>query len=147
LEKVQSAPRVADSGETEALRSQVADLQRRLQEVLAERDRLREFGEQLQQRLAALEAAPPAAPAPAEAAAPVPVPGELQAVIDRINGAISEFRTGLDVLTGLLPEVMERIPGGAGEDGEQLAAALEDLGRLSGELKAEVVQARRLVRE
>lgn len=147
LEKAQGASGAREAGEVEGLQRQVADLQQRLKEVMAERDRLQEVGDRLQQRIALLEAAPQAGPAPAETPAPAPVPAELQGVIDRINGAISEFRTGLDVLTGLLPEVMERIPGGAGEDGEQLAAALEDLGRLSGELKAEVVQARRLVRD
>jgi len=158
LEKVQSAPAARESEEVLALQRQVADLQGRLHEVSAERDRLRDLGEQLRQRLASLEAAvqalppeAPSAPPVAAPAAPEPavatpaVPPELREIIDRINGALSEFRTGLEVLTGLLPEVLERVPGGAGEDGEQLSTALEDLARLSGELKADVVQVRRLL--
>jgi cell wall-associated NlpC family hydrolase len=89
-------------------------------------------------------APPPVAPPPAAPPPAAEIPAELKESVARINDAISGFRTGLDVLGGLLPEILDRIPAADGDDTrEQVAAALEDLGQMAKDLKVEAVKARK----
>jgi len=92
-----------------------------------------------------VEPEPVAVPEPEAAPAPVAeVPAELKESIERINDAISGFRTGLDVLGGLIPEILDKVPAVEGDDTrEQVAAALEELGQMAKDLKTEAVKARK----
>lgn len=123
--------------EAEGARAEVEGLRKDLAESRGRAERLAE-------RVAALEAVPaPAAAAPAGAAA-AGVPAELKELVERINDSISEFRTGLDVLGGLVPELLDRLPAVEGDDSrEQIGTALTDLRRLAKELKSEAVKARK----
>lgn len=137
------------AAQVRALGDEVAELKAANRSHLNKMSRLLEENAALQtaaataatEARAAVEAPapPPAAPPPA-----AEIPAELKESVARINDAISGFRTGLDVLGGLIPEILDRFPAADGDDTrEQVAAALEDLGQMAKDLKVEAVKARK----
>jgi hypothetical protein len=142
------------AAQVRALGDEVAELKAANRSYLKKMSRLLEENVALQTAAAAAAAEaqaaveapapPPVAPPPAAPPPAAEIPAELKESVARINDAISGFRTGLDVLGGLLPEILDRIPAADGDDTrEQVAAALEDLGQMAKDLKVEAVKARK----
>ena len=134
------------------LAEQVASLTQALQEAQNEVATLRAANRAYVKRIAKLlqgddavtgehPAAPEAAPAAAAPQAPAVDVEGVRAALQRINDRVSEMRTALDVLSGLLPEVLDQVPA---DDGvEQLRGALEELVAGNREVKSEIVSARK----
>ena len=63
--------------------------------------------------------------------------------LQRVNDRVSDMRTALDVLSGLLPEILDHVPA---DDGvEQLRTALEELVAGIRETKSEIIAARKVL--
>ncbi|MBM4397657.1 MAG: FHA domain-containing protein [Deltaproteobacteria bacterium] len=137
----------AAAAEIAGLKSENAGIRAELEKAKAEAAEAAGRAERMAEKVAALEAAPPpAAPAPAPAA-PSGDPGVVREALDRINELASESRTSLEVVTGLLPDLLARLPEGPDkvELSEQVQGALEQLARSAREVKGEIVKARKAV--
>lgn len=69
-----------------------------------------------------------------------PAPDDARLALDRINNRVSDLRTAVDVLGGLLPEVLDRVP--ADDAVDQVRVALQELTQGIREVKSLTVAAR-----
>lgn len=145
-EQARARAGAAASGETEALKDENRRLEGEVSRLQADLAAARDRVARLTERVSAFESAPPpAAPEVVQG----PDLGAIRAVIARVNDLVSEGRTSLDVVTGLVPELAERVAGTpeVGELVEQIRASAGDLAAAIQALKKEAVQARNLLRE
>lgn len=156
VERLRPLAEKAGAGPDEALAARVDSMAKELQEAVAEVASLRTANRAYVKRIARLlqggaedrgEATGTALPPVEES--PTGADGAAQrdafkASLERINDRVSEMRTSLGVLSGLLPEVLERVPDDD-EAAEQLRAALEELVSGNREVKSEVLAARQTV--
>jgi len=117
--------------ENQSLQAQVGSLKTELAEA---RDQVR----RLMERLAAAES---------QAAPPMDLAG-VSRIVERVNELVSESRTSLDVVTGLVPDLMQRVSEipEAGEIASQIEAAAAALAESIQTLKREAVEARALMK-
>jgi hypothetical protein len=145
----ESQAAAAKAGETAAALKAVTD---ELAEVkTANRSYLKKVSRLLEEN-EKLKAAPPAPPPPPPAASPPAaaqdvVPEAVRQALDRVNELVSQARTSLDVVAGLVPELVAKLPEGPARDelGEQVRGAASDLAETVREVKAEILKARKAV--
>ncbi len=142
LEEVEQAKAGAGaSGEIAALK---AENQRLEEEVSKLRRDLAEARKQVERLNERVTAAPPPPPGGGQVADL----GLVRAVVERVNDLVSEGRTSLDVVTGLVSELAERVAGlpEVADLVEQIRAAADELAKAMKDMKGEAVQARNLLR-
>ncbi len=135
----------APSGETEALKDENRRLAGEVSKLQADLAAARDQVARLTERVSAFEAAPPTRVSEAQAG---PDLAGVVAVIERVNDLVSEGRTSLEVVVGLVPELAERVAGTpeVGELVEQIRTSAEDLATAIQAMKKEAVHARNLLR-
>lgn len=156
-EQARAGAGAAASGEAEALKDENRRLEAEVSRLQADLAAARDQVGRLTDRVSAFESAPRGSerppPPPPPPSAPEAVEGldlgAIRAVIARVNDLVSEGRTSLEVVTGLVPELAERVAGtpGVGELVEQIRASADDLAKAIQAVKKEAVQARNLLKE
>ncbi len=144
-ERARTGVSAAASGETEALKDENRRLEGEVARLHADLAAARDQVARLAGRVSAFESAlPPAAP---EAEQGIEI-GAVRAAIERVNDLVSEGRTSLEVVTGLVPELAERVAGTpeVGELVEQIRTSADDLAAAIQAMKKEAVQARNLLK-
>ncbi len=139
-EKLKAAP-AASSGaeaETAALRTENASLRTELESLRTDLAAAKALADRMAQRVASLEAAPPVAPVGAGVVA-------AREALDHANELASQGRTSLEVIQGMLPELVEQLPAGPAKDdmADQVKAAVTDLSECTRDLKSEILKARK----
>lgn len=129
------------SPEVEALQAENRRLGDEVTRLEAELAAAHNEVQRLMARLASLEAAP-------TTASPGSDIQSVRALIERVNDLVSEGRTSLDVIVGLVPELADRVAGtpGVGEIVEQIKTSADDLSTAIQAMKKEAVQARTLLK-
>ncbi len=143
-----SAPSEDALAEAKVIAEELADLKNVNRSYMKKISRLMEENEAFKTAAAAQAAAQAAVPVvalpPLGDVAGSQVSPELKESVEKINDTISEFRTGLHVLGGLVPEMMEKMPEGEDDETrEQITTTLAELVRLVKEIKAEALKARK----
>jgi chromosome segregation ATPase len=157
VERLRPLAEKAGTGPDETLTARVDSMAKELQEAVAEVASLRTANRAYVKRIARLlqdgaveraEATGTSVPPVEETPAGANGAADRDAFkdsLERINERVSEMRTALDVLSGLLPEVLDRVASDDDEAVEQLRAALDELVSGNREVKSEVVAARQKV--
>lgn len=145
LEQARAGAGAAASQEAEVLKAENRRLENEVSRLRADLAAARDQVGRLTERVTAFEATPPP---PATQATPGPDLGLIRAAIERVNDLASEGRTSLEVVTGLVPELAERVAGTpeAGEIVEQIRASADELATAIQAMKKEAVQARSLLK-
>ena len=125
--------------EVKALKDENTALRAQLEKAQAEARDAIGRAERMAERLAALEAAPPQAGGVDQTA--------VREAVERVNELVSESRTSLEVISGLLPDLIEKLPDGPEKEdlAEQVKGALAELSQSAREMKAELIKARKAV--
>lgn len=144
-EEARASASAAPSGETEALKDENRRLAGEVSRLQADLAAARDQVARLTERVSAFESAPQT---PAPEAQAGPDLAAVVAVIERVNDLVSEGRTSLEVVAGLVPELAERVAGTpeVGELVEQIRASAEDLATAIQAMKREAVHARNLLK-